>query len=40
MTQLKRWGPDGLILGDLPDWKEARHAVVEMMERYARGRRA
>ena len=38
MTQLKRWGPDGDIFGDLPDWKAARAAVVEMMERYARRR--
>ena len=39
MTQLNRWGPDGDIFGDLPDWKAARAAVVEMMERYERGRR-
>ena len=38
MTQIKRWGPDGDIFGDLPDWKAARVAVVEMMERYARRR--
>ena len=38
MTQIRRWGPDADIFGDLPDWKAARHAVVEMMERYARGR--
>ena len=38
MTQIKRWGPHGDIFGDLPDWKAARQAVVEMMERYARGR--
>ena len=24
MTQLNRWGPDGDIFGDLPDWKAAR----------------
>jgi len=39
MTQLKRWGPDGDIFGDLPDWKTARLAVVEMMDRYGQGRR-
>jgi hypothetical protein len=38
MTQIRRWGPDPLILGDLPEWKAARAAVVEMMERYARVR--
>lgn len=38
MTQLRRWGPDGDIFGDLPDWKAARLAVIDLMERYARGR--
>ena len=38
MTQINRWGPDGDIFGDQPDWKAARAAVVELMERYARGR--
>ncbi len=38
MTQLKRWGATGDIFGDLPDWKAAREAVVQMMERYGRGR--
>jgi hypothetical protein len=38
MTQLNRWGPDGLILGDLPEWKAARAAVVDLMERYGRRR--
>ena len=38
MTQIRRWGPDPLIMGDLPEWKAARAAVVEMMERYARVR--
>ena len=36
MTQIRRWGTDPLIMGDLPEWKAARAAVVEMMERYAR----
>jgi hypothetical protein len=40
MTQLNRWGPDGDIFGDLPDWKAARVAVTTMMERYGQGRRA
>jgi len=39
MTQLNRWGPDGDIFGDMPEWKTARTAVTEMMERYERGRR-
>lgn len=38
MTQIKRWGADGDIFGDLPDWKLARTAVTELMERYGRGR--
>lgn len=39
MTQLRRWGPDGVILGDQPEWRAARAAVTELMERYAAGRR-
>jgi hypothetical protein len=39
MTQLRRWGPDGVILGDQPEWAAARTAVSELMERYAIGRR-
>ncbi len=39
MTQLRRWGPDGEILGDQPEWQAARGAVSELMERYAAGRR-
>lgn len=39
MTQLRRWGPDGKILGDQPEWRAARQAVTELMERYAVGRR-
>ncbi len=38
MIQIKRWGAEGDIFGDFPDWKVARVAVVEMMERYGRGR--
>ena len=39
MTQIARWGPNGLILGDQPEWQAARAAVVTLMERYAKGRR-
>jgi hypothetical protein len=39
MTQIKRWGPDGQVFGDMPEWQAARAAVVELMERYGRGRR-
>ena len=39
MTQIRRWGPDGVILGDQPEWKAARAAVVDLMERFARPRR-
>ena len=38
MTQIRRWGQDGLILGDQPEWAEARMAVARLMERYARRR--
>ena len=37
MTQLRRWGPDGEIFGDQPEWAAARAAVAELMERYAAG---
>ena len=37
MTQIRRWGADGVILGDQPEWQAARAAVSELMERYARG---
>ena len=38
MTQIRRWGTDGEIFGDLPHWAEARAAVSNLMERYAQGR--
>ena len=38
MTQIKRWGPDADILGDLPQWAEARMAITDLLERYARRR--
>jgi len=34
MTQIRRWGADGVILGDQPAWAEARTAVSLLMERY------
>ncbi len=38
MTQLRRWGASGEILGDQPEWAAARAAVSELMERYHRRR--
>ena len=38
MTQLRRWGAEGVILGDQPEWAEARVAVTRLMEHYARRR--
>jgi len=35
MTQIKRWGPNGVVLGDQPEWAAARFAVSQLMERYA-----
>lgn len=35
MTQIGRWGPDGAVFGDQPEWAAARVAVAELMERYA-----
>lgn len=40
MAQLGRWGPDAELLGDQQEWREAREAVSELMDRYAAGRRA
>ncbi len=34
MTQLARFGPDAVILGDQPEWRAAREAVAELMERF------
>ncbi len=39
MTQISRWGPDGIIFGDQPELAAARAAVSELMERYATRRR-
>jgi len=39
MAQLSRWGAaDVPMIGDQPDWREAREAVSTVMERYHRGR--
>jgi hypothetical protein len=35
MTQVARWGANGHeILGDQPEWREARAAIASLMERY------
>ena len=34
MTQLARFGRDAVILGDQPEWRAARDAVAELMERF------
>jgi hypothetical protein len=34
MTQLKRFGADASIFGDMPEWQAARAAVTQLMERY------
>lgn len=39
MTQLARWGPGAAVLGDQPEWAEAREAVAALMTRYHRGHR-
>jgi len=45
MTQLQRWGRDPDIFGDQEEWRAARDAVAQLMDRYhaprmeARGRR-
>lgn len=38
MAQIGRWGTDAQVFGDQPEWREARGAVSDLMERYARGR--
>ena len=38
MAQIGRWGTTADILGDQPEWRDARDAVSRLMERYARGR--
>lgn len=34
MTQVARFGSDAIILGDQPEWRAAREAVSELLERY------
>jgi ribosomal protein L40E len=34
MTQLQRWGRDPEIMGDEPEWRAAREAIAEVMDRY------
>jgi hypothetical protein len=40
MSQIKRWGPDAEIFGDQEEWRAARQAVTDLMERYQRGLQA
>lgn len=40
MAQLGRWGPEADIFGDQQEWREARLAVSELMDRYQRGQRS
>jgi hypothetical protein len=35
MTQIGRWGTNGVVFGDQPEWAAARVAVSRLMERYA-----
>ena len=34
MSQLKRWGPEADIFGDQAEWRAARQAVSDLLERY------
>lgn len=36
MGQVARWGPDATVVGDQPEWAEARRALAHLMERYHR----
>jgi hypothetical protein len=36
MGQVARWGPDATVMGDQPEWAEARQALAHLMERYHR----
>ena len=40
MTQLQRWGRDPDIFGDQEEWRAARDAVAQLMDRYHAGGRA
>lgn len=37
MTQITRFGRNAVILGDQPEWRAARDAVSDLMERYEQG---
>src|SRR5206468_3496465 len=37
MSQIKRWGVDADIFGDQEEWRAARKAVGELLERYQQG---
>ena len=37
MSQIKRWGSEVEIFGDQEEWRAAREAVSELLERYHRG---
>jgi hypothetical protein len=39
MSQIKRWGVAADIFGDMPEWRDARDAVGQLMERYHRSAR-
>ena len=36
MSQVARFGPDVVLVGDQPEWAEARAALARLMERYHR----
>ena len=38
MAQIGRWGTSVQVVGDQPEWRAARAAVSDLMERFARGR--
>jgi hypothetical protein len=40
MAQIGRWGADADIFGDQAEWREAREAVSDLMERYQQPRRS
>jgi hypothetical protein len=40
MAQIGRWGPDAEVFGDQEEWREARRAVSELMDRYQQGQRS
>jgi hypothetical protein len=37
MSQIKRWGHEADIFGDQEEWRAARQAVSDLLERYQRG---